>query len=181
MTFHKALGLTLLTALLSGCQDRNTNDDYVILTRFDPNIASVKIEEARSSAIYAPRTVVVTPGKYCQTFVKQVGSQSVTGRIELNLLSKNRYFYATRFAYNNLVRRHSELGYYTTKGHVLILTSSAGTDRQIALTSVTPQQINVWGELPLSRDCETVLRDSALGAAERSASAEQDKPYPWEE
>jgi len=172
----------LMTAGLSSCAASNKDDAYVVLSRFDPDVTTLTIESARNAAQYAKSTVEITPGKYCQTFVQPLFKGDATGRTELSLLGQKGYMLASRFTYKELVRRHLEFGKYQTKGHALILSSYAGTERIMALSSATGKQLNIWGELPLNTgSCASgVLKDAALRSELDRALKEQNRDYPWE-
>jgi len=176
------LALTLTTGLtLSACSRPSEDNDYVILSRYDPDVSTVETEAARNDAVNAKTTLAPYEGLYCQSVVDSYHNKPLTGHTELKLIGRDKYLLMNRFAFNGLVRTHTELGYYRMRGHALVLVSNTGTERQIALTSITPTTLNVWGDLPLNTtSCGAApLTGGDLRAAERQSAADLRNPYPW--
>lgn len=173
--------LALTTLALNACGRGPVDSDYLVLSRYDPDISSVETEAARNDALTAKTTLAPYEGLYCQTVLDSYLNKPLTGHTELKLIGRDKYLLMSRFSYNSLVRNHTELGYYRMRGHDLVLVANTGTERQLALTSISPTTLNVWGDLPLSTTAcnATPLTGAALRAAERKAADDLRNAYPW--
>lgn len=170
-------GLGGLTACRSGEQD-----NYVILSHFDPDITTLSSEIARNTARNASDTIRLQTGKYCQGFQESFGSQFVTARFEFTVRPGSLYQIAGRYTYNNLVRNQNEIGTFLIRKHALILVNQAGQERTWAITSAGDDQIGIYGELPLTRDACAAppLSGQAYLTAAKAAAAEASAPAPWD-
>ena len=179
---RRLLPLLTLTALtLSACNGGSVDNDYVVLSRFDPDVTTVETEAARQDALTARTTLAPYEGLYCQSVLDTYLNKPLTGHTELKLIGRDKYLLMSRFSYNHLIRTHTELGYYRVRGHDLVLVANTGTERQIALTSITPTTLNVWGDLPLSTTAcgAAPLTGSELRLAERNSANDLRNAYPW--
>lgn len=172
-------GLLLLS--LTACRT-SRQEDYSVMMRYDDSITTIPVEMAKNSAMFTKDTLRPSVGKYCLTFREDIMGNVSTGRVELTLLDDKRYQRAERYTYKNLVKSMNEIGVYRMKGHALTMINQAGQERTWPLTTLTPNQLNIFGNLPLSRDAcvnATPLSGDALAQATAKAIAEQADGPPW--
>lgn len=168
----------LLPALLGGCAQP---DPLAVLGRFDPDVTTVPMEQARVLALQSGGRVNVTPGTYCFAFEDPQRGGAVSGRIELTLRPGKTFQYADRYVYRGVVRARNETGTYLITGHALSMVSAAGTERTFPLTTATPEALNLWGATPLTRQAcrQDPVTGQVLQGLLKTAQGEQTRPVPW--
>lgn len=176
----KPLPLLALPLLLAACSPQSDND-YAVMARFDPQITTIPVEVARNTARYADDTVQLSTGKYCQGFLQNFGPRQASARLELTLLPQKRYQLAGRYTYNGLVRTYNQIGNYVVRGHALTFVNQAGEETTWPITRADTDSIQVWGNLPMTRSACTSapLEGAAFQEASRKAREEQRQPAPW--
>lgn len=176
----KRLCLLGLPVLLAACGAPN-DENYTVMARFDPSITTVPVEQARNTARYADDTIVLSPGKYCQGFINVFGKDNATARVEFTVLSGRQFQIAGRYTYRNLVKTYNAVGNFVTRGHAVVFVDKAGAETTWAVTRADTNEIQIWGNLPMTRAAcsASPLQGQALADATRLAQEEQSAPPPW--